>query len=155
MNVKTSHLVTAAAVAVAAAVVVTAGVLFWGWFRAAQDLAAELPDPPTSAEAVASAFRHAYEAGDTPMMCALSTGEALSRMEDPGWCEQPQGWSTTTTRQEQCDIPDGRRVYVYDVDPLVLGQRGMEIALADSGQGVWRVVLFGHTADRDLCDIYR
>jgi hypothetical protein len=106
------------------------------------------PDP------VASAFVHAYERGDTPTMCQLSTGEALSRLQAPGWCDTAQGWSTTASQAEHCTVPDGRQVYAYTMNPLVNGHPGMEIAVADTGHGVWRVVLFGHTADRTLCDIY-
>lgn len=90
-------------------------------------------------------------AGDTITMCALSTGEALSRLQGAGWCNARQGWSTVATLHRSCVIPDGRHVWVYKVTPLVLGQLGMEFAATDTGDGVWRVTLFGHVAARSLC----
>lgn len=112
--------------------------------------------PPASDPATVRAeFLAAYQRGDTPTMCQLSTGEALSRMQASGWCTTAQGWSTTATAAQQCTTPDGRQVATFKLNPLVLGQRGMEFAMSDTGQGVWRVVLWGYTADRTLCDIYR
>ena len=112
---------------------------------------------PVGPGAVSSAFLTAYEQGDTPTMCALSTGDALARLQDSGWCTTKQGWSTTATAAQQCTTPDGRQVYAYKLNPLVLGQRGMEFAIAETGTGtgVWQVTMWGHTADRTLCDSYR
>jgi hypothetical protein len=139
--------------AVAAAVLVLGAFTVW-MVRSTTDL----EDRVTSAldgPSVAAGFRAAYDRGDTPTMCALSTGEALARLQNAGWCQQPPGWTTHTVASEHCTIPNGQEVFTYSVDPLVLGQRGMEFAIADSGNGVFRVVMFAHTADRTLCDIYR
>lgn len=112
---------------------------------------------PVGPDAVSSAFLTAYEQGDTPTMCTLSTGDALARLQDSGWCTTKQGWSTTATAAQRCTTPDGRQVYAYKLNPLVLGQRGMEFAIAETGTGtgVWQVTMWGHTADRTLCDSYR
>lgn len=141
------------AAAITAVVLLAGGFSLYVWNRG-NDLLDNIA-PALGPDQVAAAFHDAYQQGDTPRMCSLSTGEALTRLQGPGWCDTKQGWTTTSTPAEQCDIPNGRKVYVYDNNPLVLGQRGMEIALSDTGSGVWRVDLFGHTAGRDLCDIYR
>ena len=140
-----------AAVVVGVLAVVAFAVVLW---RKGNDVVDALPNP-TEPDAVSSAFLTAYEQGDTPTMCALSTGDALARLQDPGWCTTPQGWSTVAVASQQCTTPNGERVYAYKLNPLVLGQRGMEFKVADTGQGVWRVTFWGHTADRTLCDIYR
>ena len=122
--------------------------------RKSSDESAAVPNP-VEPDAVTSAFLTAYEHGDTPAMCALSTGDALARMQASGWCDTSPGWSTVAVASQQCTTPTGERVYAYKLDPLVMGQRGMEFKVADTGQGVWRVTFWGHTADRTLCDIYR
>jgi hypothetical protein len=139
--------------AVVGVVLLLAGFGVYVW-RTGTDMIDALPNP-VGPDAVTSAFLAAYEHGDTPTMCALSTGDALTRLQDPGWCTTKPGWSTTATAAQQCTIPDGRQVHAYTLNPLVLGQRGMEFAVTDTGDGVWRVTTWGHTADRTLCDIYR
>lgn len=139
--------------AVVVVVLLLAGFGVYVW-RKGNDVIDALPNP-VGPDAVTSAFLTAYEHGDTPTMCALSTGDALTRMQTPGWCDTPQGWSTVAVASQQCTTPNGERVYAYKLNPLVLGQRGMEFKMADTGQGVWRVTFWGHTADRTLCDIYR
>jgi hypothetical protein len=138
--------------AVVGVVLLLAGFGVYAW-RKGNDLSDAMN--PVGPDAVSSAFLAAYEQGDTPAMCALSTGDAVARLQDPGWCTTKQGWSTTATAAQQCTTPNGERVYAYKLNPLVLGQRGMEFKVADTGQGVWRVTFWGHTADRTLCDIYR
>ena len=142
-----------AAVVVGVLAVVAFAVVLW---RKGNDMVDALPNP-TGPDAVSSAFLTAYEQGDTPTMCALSTGDALARLQDSGWCTTKQGWSTTATAAQQCTTPDGRQVYAYKLNPLVLGQRGMEFAIAETGTGtgVWQVTMWGHTASRTLCDSYR
>lgn len=140
--------------AVIGVVLLLAGFGVFIWRKGNDTIAAVNPVGP---EAVSSAFLAAYEQGDTPTMCALSTGDALARLQNPGWCTTKQGWSTTATDAQQCTTPDGRQVYAYKLNPLVLGQRGMEFAIAETGAGtgVWQVTMWGHTADRTLCDSYR
>ena len=140
--------------AVIGVVLLLAGFGVFIWRKGNDTIAAVNPVGP---DAVSSAFLTAYEQGDTPTMCALSTGDALARLQNPGWCTTKQGWSTTATAAQQCTTPDGRQVYAYKLNPLVLGQRGMEFAIAETGAGtgVWQVTMWGHTADRTLCDSYR
>lgn len=139
--------------AVVVVVLLLAGFGVYVW-RKGNDVIDALPNP-VGPDAVTSAFLAAYEHGDTPAMCALSTGDALTRLQTSGWCDTPQGWSTVAVAAQQCTTPDGRKSTAYKLNPLVLGQRGMELAVADTGNGVWRVVMWGHTAGRTLCDSYR
>ena len=140
--------------AVVGVVLLLAGFGVYVWRKGNDAIDATSPVGP---DAVSSAFLSAYEQGDTPTMCALSTGDALARLQDSGWCTTKQGWSTTATAAQQCTTPDGRQVYAYKLNPLVLGQRGMEFAIAETGTGtgVWQVTMWGHTASRTLCDSYR
>lgn len=133
--------------------VVLLGAGIWAYNLGSDSLNSKLD--PLSPDAVATGFHDAYQRGDTVTMCALSTGDALARMQQPGWCDTAQGWTTTSPGKDRCTLPDGRKAYVYGNQPLVLGQRAWEIYLSDTGQGVWRVTGFGVIASRSICDIYR